>query len=131
MDLAPWYAQGRWVGLLDLIDGLPSASRLNEAIVNDPEAAEHLAAQRLASKGKGGDWSPSVHEFTLEHHMLREVISQLTSLRQVMIAANGGKPKPEKPFPAPVTGIDRAIERMEREWTEDILGQFGFDSTDM
>ncbi|KUM34533.1 hypothetical protein AR689_10340 [Arthrobacter sp. EpRS71] len=127
VDLAEWYANGRWVALLDFIDGLPSACRLNEAIVNDKEYAAHIASQ---PKPKG-EWAPRVSEFDLNAHLLREILHAVKSLRQTSIAVAGGKPSDEAPFPGPRTEIDRALADLDRQWTEDFIGQFGFDATDI
>jgi len=127
VDLAEYYAAGRWVALLDFIDGLPSACRLNEAIVNDKEAAAQIAAMPKPDE----EWAPSVSEYDLTAHLLREILHSIKSLRQVSVAAAGGKPGAEKPFPAPRTEIDRAIAALEREWAESFVGKFGFDANDI
>lgn len=131
MDLAQWYADGRWIGLLELIDNLPTACRLNEAIANDPDTAAHLAEMRLARPDDAEPWSPKISEFDLNVTMLREILHAIKGLRQVSIAAAGGKPGDEKPFPAPYTEIDRAIAAAERDWAELFVQQFGFDSNDI
>ena len=79
MDLAEWYAAGRWVGLLDYIDGLPTACRLNEAIVNDPEAALVIANMPRPDT----EWSPRVAEFDLNAHLLREILHAVKSNGQI------------------------------------------------
>lgn len=127
MDLAEWYAAGRWVGLLELIEGLPTASRLNEAIVNDPEAAAVIANMPKSSN----EWSPRVSEFNLTVQVLREILHAVKSNGQIAIASAGGKPGELKPFPAPVTEVERAIAAVERQWAESFVGQFGFDATDI
>ena len=127
MDLAEWYAAGRWVGLLDLIDGLPAACRLNEARVNDPEEAKFIASLPTPE----GEWSPRVSEFKLDHHMYRAMISELKQIKQSIVASAGGKPAQEKPFPTPRTAIDEAIAQAEREWSEDFVAQFGFEASDI
>ncbi|SDK79062.1 hypothetical protein [Arthrobacter sp. ok362] len=127
MDLAEWYAGRRWVALLELIDNLPTACRLNEAIANDPEAAAALAAAPRSED----PWSPRVSEFDLTATMLREILHAIKALKQVSIAAAGGKPGEEKPFPAPFTEIDRAIAAAERSWAEAFVGQFGFSPDDI
>lgn len=127
VDLAEWYANGRWVGLLDLIDGLPSACRLNEAIVNDKEYAAHIASLPKSPN----EWAPRVAEFDLNAHLLREILHALKGLKQVTVAAAGTKPGEEKPFPGPRTEIERAIEDADRQWAESFVGQFGFASTDI
>ncbi|GAA3405062.1 hypothetical protein [Pseudarthrobacter polychromogenes] len=127
MDLAEWYAAGRWVGLLDLIDGLPAASRLNEAIVNDPEAAAVIAKMPKPST----PWSPRVAEFDLKAHLLRELLHAVQHNGQIAIGAAGGRPGEVKPFPVPRTEVDRAIAALERQWAESFVTQFGFDATDI
>lgn len=128
MDLSEWLENGRVRALLDVIDQLPSASRLYEAMVNDPAEAATLAKARL-NAGDSEEWSPRVSEFDLTAHMLRELIHETRMMRAVLIQANGGKPGELKPFPAPRTEIDAAVERLEREWTEDFLGKLGFDKS--
>jgi len=127
VDLAEWYADGRWTGLLDLIDMLPAACRLNEARVNDPEEARYIASLPTPE----GEWSPRVSEFKLDHHMWRVMISELKQIKQNIVASAGGKPSQEKPFPAPRTAIDAALEAAEREWAENFVGQFGFGAEDI
>lgn len=127
VDLAEWYANGRWVALLDLIDGLPSACRFNEAIVNDKEYAAQIAAMPKSDS----EWTPRVAEFDLNAHILREILHALKGLKQVTVAAAGSRPGEEKPFPAPKTELDRAIEEADRLWAESFVGQFGFDATDI
>lgn len=127
MDLAEWYAGKRWVALLDLIDGLPGACRLNEAIVNDPETAAIMAAQPKSDS----EWAPSFAEFDLNAHLLRDILHQLKHNGQIALSAAGGRPGDVKPFPAPRTEIDRAIADLDRRWAEDFAGQFGFDATDI
>lgn len=128
MDLSAWLENGRVRALLELVDQLPAASRLYEAMVNDPEEADRLAQARLGAS-ESSEWSPRVSEFDLTAHMLRELIHETRMMRAVLIQANGGKSGELKPFPAPRTAIDDAVERLEREWTVDFLGKFGFDES--
>lgn len=127
MDLAEWYAAGRWVALLEYIDMLPSASRLNEAISNDPERARELASQPVSTE----KWTPRVSEYGLMAIMGREVLAELSALRGTLVAVNGGTPKQSKPFPAPVTEIDRARAALETEFVEELAGLFGFTPDDL
>lgn len=131
MDLAEWYVAGRWVGLLELIDNLPTACRLNEAIANDPEAARELAALQMNRPDDADPYSPRVSEFDLNATISREILHTLKGLSAIMIAANGGKPGEQKPFPAPMTEIDRAMEALSRSWTEEFVQQFGFSAEDI
>jgi hypothetical protein len=127
VDLAEWYAAGRWVALLDYIDGLPSACRLNEAIVNDPEAAAAIAAQPRSDS----EWAPAFAEFDINAHLLRALLHAVQSNGQIAMSAAGGNPGEIKPFPSPRTEIDRAIAKLDRQWAESFAGQFGFDAADI
>lgn len=127
VDLAEWYAAGRWVALLDYIDMLPTACRLNEAIVNDKETAAELARGGRPE----GDWAPRVAEFDLNAHLLREVLHELKQVKQNTLSAAGGKPGPEKPFPAPRTEFEKALAAVEREWAVSFAAQFGFTAEDI
>lgn len=130
MDLADWYAAGRWVGLLELIDGLPTACRLNEAVANDPESAKYLAEMSL-SRDESDTWSPRLSEYDLHATIQREILHAIKSLASITIAAAGSKPGEQAPFPAPVTEIDRAMEAMSRNWTEEFVQKFGFSAEDI
>jgi hypothetical protein len=127
VDLAEWYAAGRWVALLEYIDMLPSACRLNEARVNDKEEAALLAALPKPER----EWAPGVAEFDLHAHILRDVVNEIRSLIAVTLAVAGNKPGEVKPFPAPFTEIDRAIQAAERNWAESFVSQYGFDAADI
>jgi hypothetical protein len=132
VDLAEWYAGKRWVALLELIDMLPAASRLNEAIANDPETAAHLAKLRLQeSEGDKPDWSPRVAEYDLHAMLMREMIQRLDGIYQAAVAQTGNKPPQIPAFPTPKTAIDKAVAAAEREWTEAFVQQFGFSPDDI
>ena len=132
MDLAEWFAAKRWVALLELIDGLPTACRLNEAVANDPETAAYLAElRRNTPEDEGDSWAPKLSEYDLHATLMREMLHEIKGLRQVSIAAAGGKPGDARPFPGPRTAIDRALADAERRWTEEFVTQFGFAPDDI
>jgi hypothetical protein len=106
---------------------LPSACRLNEAIVNDPDTAAAIAAQPKSDS----EWAPSFSEFDLHAHLLRALLHAVQNNGQIALSAAGGKPGDIKPFPAPRTEIDRAIAAADREWAESFAAQLGFDATDI
>ena len=95
--------------------------------MNDKEATEQIAAMPKPDE----EWAPSVSEYDLQAHLLREILQANKALIQVTIAAAGGKPGSDKPFPAPRTEIDRAIAALERDWAESFVGKFGFDAADI
>lgn len=131
MDLRAWLTENRVVDLLDLIDQLPAACRLNEAIAQDDEAADQLVALTDGSKSKDGpSWSPRVAEFDLTNMILVSLVNEVKMLRQSGVALAGGKPKKEPPFPAPKTAIDRARERQDLNLFHSFQSKFGFGRTE-
>lgn len=130
MDLAEWYTAGRWVGLLELIDMLPAACRLNEAVANDPEAAAALAAMH-AGDGERESWAPRTSEWDLHASILGQIADGIQTLTAITLKVNGGNPGDVKPFPTPRTKIQEAMQQAEREWAEGFIEQFGFSREDL
>lgn len=121
------YAAGRYTALLDYIDMLPGACRLNEAIANDPELAEIMAAQPTPSE----PWTPRVQDWGLTNMLLAQAVNGLTMLQNTQIAiATQKKPAEFKPFPTPRTAVDRAKEAHEKQFVTDVLGLLGFEPGD-
>lgn len=127
VDLAEWYAAGRWVALLDFIDMLPSACRLNEAISNDPAQAKLIAAAPKPSD----PWSPRVSEFDLNAMLQQQILHAILALKQTTIALKGQHPGEVTPFPSPRTAIDKALENMERAAAVQLVEMFGFSASDI
>lgn len=122
VDLARWWAERRWVALLELIDQLPHASRFMEAVANDPEQADAIAEARSGESEQ--EWSPRLAEFDLHARLQRDIIQALMGVQAAVIAAAGQKPPQQKPYPVPVTEIDRAVERANQRWAESIIDIF-------
>jgi hypothetical protein len=110
-----------------MIDQLPPANRLNEAIANDPEWAELIASQ----PDPKGDWHPAISEFGIVPKLLREVLGGINHLQETLVAVNGGTPKPHKAFPVPYTEIDRIRDAQDKQFIVDIAGLFGFGPEDL
>lgn len=108
MDLAQWLHDGRVVALLEIIDDLPAASRLHEAIASDPEQAR-LMAEHLATEPDMGDWHPRQSQFPL-------VAELLAAIYDVLVAANSSSDgPPPKPFPRPVALAGEMAARLRDE----------------
>lgn len=121
MDLAEWWQQRRWKALLELIDELPAASRLNEAIQNDPEQARLIAK---TPQGDGEDWSPRVRDYDLTAMLLREIREMLAALFRIEhVAATGKQAATIKALPAPYTEVDRQRAAETREWAESLIAR--------
>ena len=109
--------------LLDLIDELPSASRLREAILNDPEEAELIAAMPEPEE----DWAPRVSEWTLPIALQYDQRSLLVAILQTLqMTATGKRAKPIQPLPTPRTAVEaaKAAARMAR--MDDLKYAFGY-----
>lgn len=116
-------AEERWEALEDYIGQLPTASRFHEAYMNDPEIAEMLAGQE-ASEQK---WHPRLSEFDLHATLQREILEVMKGVRSAIVVGNGGRPGTNKPFPGPVTEVDRVRKRQDDQFLEDIMTLAGFD----
>lgn len=120
--------------MLELIEELPSASRFNEAIQNDPEQAELIARAREEQQQdpdyEPEPWSPRLADYDLHASLLRDVIQGILGLRAAVIASAGGKPGTVPMYPTPVTEVDKATARLERAWAQGVLSRFGFDAGD-
>ena len=101
------YRARRWRYLLDLIDGLPAASRTRAAMLTDPRVAEEYL-RSPAARRRGESWAPDLTEWSLVPQLLAAIIDRLDEQRAVSIAATGNKPKKGKPFPRPRTAMDDA-----------------------
>lgn len=133
MDLARWWRDRRWLGLLELIDQLQARTdtRLNEAILNDPVQAALIAARAEDEGEPAGAWSPPVAAYDLHAMMLREVVQTLYAVRAAVLVAGNRKPGKMPEFPTPVTEVDRARARLERVWVDTTLTRWGFDPSDL
>jgi hypothetical protein len=125
VDLAEWYAAGRWVGLLDLIDQLPTASRLNGARLNDPEEALRIAQLPKSTE----EWAPLVSEYDATFKILARMADTLSAISQQIVGASGGKPSTPKQVPTPRTEVERLSAELEREAGLALAARFGIDES--
>src|SRR5690625_4327569 len=137
VDLSTWWRERRFRALLELIDQLPSASRLNEAIQNDPEQAEiialHIEEQKRKAAETGAEqspWSPRVAEYDLHANLLRDLSHATLGLRAAVIASDRGEPGQTPDYPAPLAAAATGTARLERAWAHSVLERFGFDPED-
>lgn len=112
------WRERRWVALIDYINGLPSASRLSAAVLNDPEMAAELAFQEPT-----GRWSPPVNEWDLDTVLLAEVLDRLGEVVAATASLGGAKPKRRKPFPRPETEVDRVRRRVQQDAVNDLISE--------
>lgn len=127
VDLAAWWQEKRWAALLDFIDGLPGASRLNEAMANDHELAAILALEPDPTE----PWAPRASEYGLTEMILSQIVDGIKALQHTSIAVAGGKPGEMKPFPGPRTAVDLRRAANERQALENAAALFGFDPADL
>lgn len=121
-----WLARRRYRGLVQLIHQLPAASRLNEAVQNDPEEARRIA-QGVFDLGDEAQqtWSPPLREYDLVATLLRDVRNAISDMHESLVKSNGGKGKIPH-FPGPETEVQRALRNIEQEWSSGVLGRYGF-----
>jgi hypothetical protein len=93
---------------LDYVEHLPRTSAYHSAIADD----EELAVQML-DKDAPSTSTPRLAEFSPEVQVLAEVRDLLASLIGVQIARAGKKPKKIKPYPRPVSAIERVRKRQQ------------------
>ncbi|MHA7210791.1 hypothetical protein [Arthrobacter sp. MDT1-65] len=127
MDLAEWYVAGRWVGLLELIDCLPTACRLNEARLNDPVEALRIAQMPRSVE----QWAPLVSEYDVSVKLMARMADTLAVISQQLVKSNGGKPTAPKPIPVPRTAVEQATKFIERQEAVELASRFGFDADDL
>lgn len=116
MDLAAWWQARRWVGLLELIDQLPTSSRLQEAIQDDPEHALLIALEREEKSDEDRrPWAPRLSEFDLHAMQMNTLIQEVVNLRAAVVRHRKRVPPV---FPWPVTEVDRMAARLEAQWAD-------------
>jgi len=121
LDLEVLYRSRRWRYLLSLIDELPEASRVRQAMLDDPEVAEAILD---ADGGTDAEWHPPISEYGLAEQYLAQIIDGLAALNQAVVALGGGKPERPKATPRPRTQIDVVRERRSAETQADIIRLF-------
>lgn len=89
--------------VLDYVEHLPRTSAYHSAIADDDDLAAQLIDEDMPSSS-----SPRLSEFSPEVQALAEIRDLLASLIGVQIARAGKKPKKIKPYPRPVSAIERA-----------------------
>lgn len=107
LDLATEWRSRRWRRLLNIIDHLPRDSAYFEAVADDDELAERVAANPPKEQGprrRMTDWSPTVE-------LLSAILDRLAELTQTVAALGGAKPRKVPRAPHPVTAVDRARTR--------------------
>lgn len=130
VDIAELVAAGRWQAALDYVDGLPAASRLNEAIANDPV----LAAQIVAAQDDDAEkveWAPRVSEFGLVEMLLSQILDAVRGDTATAVSISGNKPAEVKPTPTPKTEIAKALAAKEKAKGMELGLLLGFSEEDL
>ena len=107
--LLPLWQQRRWRHLLNLIDGLPRHSAFVEALCDDDDLAENLAARDTPAGGERG--GTPLSQFSPELEMATNIFDRLGELIQAVTAAAGARPPKIRPYPRPRTAADRVRRR--------------------
>lgn len=94
--------------VLDYLEHLPRTSAYHSAVAQDEELAAKLADKPLPEPGP-----PPLTEFGPDVQVLAELRDITAALLAVTLKANGGKPQKPKPYPRPVTAVQR-VRRKQR-----------------
>lgn len=117
-----WWRERRWRSLLDLIDGLPNASRLTDALMNDPVSAEEIALL----PEKGGKWHPQVRDYDTTAILLSRLLVATQEVSRVLAAVHSGKkPGRGEPMPAPLTAVDAIRRDLLERAAHDLIRELG------
>ncbi|TDD97646.1 hypothetical protein [Actinomadura rubrisoli] len=93
--------------ILDFLQHLPSTSAYSAALAEDEDLAKELLDEPDRAPSP-----PRLTEFGPEVQALAEVRDLLASVLAVLVKANGGKPQKPKPYPRPVTALQKLKRRM-------------------
>ncbi|MGQ3382980.1 hypothetical protein [Glutamicibacter sp. TV12E] len=111
--------------MLRLIDGLPSASRFQAAILKDPEIARILVEQDT-----GGEYAPPLEEYDAHLVALSAIHDRLGDVAQAVLSSipvDKGKSTPKyrgKPYARPHTAVEDIREEMAREAGQMLINWF-------
>lgn len=112
LDLADEWKSRRWRRLLNMIDNLPRDSFMQEAMADDEALAEHmLAGAPPTEKPPARRWS----EYGIQVELLAGIYDRLAEVPNAIAAANGAKPRKIKPYPRPVTAMERVRDRRAKQ----------------
>jgi hypothetical protein len=121
LDLLDFF-RGRhsWRKLRLLLDRLPGTSAYREALLNDPEFAEYVAAQPEID---GPPPRPALSEYDPTRAALDDIFDRLGEVVAAVYIAAGGKAKPPPARLRPVTEVDRVRGRRERAAHDDLVAE--------
>lgn len=105
------------VALLDVIDALPAHSRFHQAVVNDPEQADLIAA-RMVTAPPPAPWRPEQAVWTPE-------LEILATICDVLVAANTGEGETPAPYPRPQSLVADRVQALKDssfdEYLDDLM----------
>lgn len=102
--------------VLDFLRHLPSTSAYSAALAEDEDLAKELLDEPETPPRP-----PRLTEFGPEVQALAEVRDLLAAVLTVLVKANGGKPQRPKPYPRPVTALQRLKTRMRYSRHRDLV----------
>lgn len=103
-----------------LLNRMPGQSAYREALLNDPEVAEEIAA---TTSTDGPPARPAWSTYTPERAALDNVVDRLAEVATAVAVAGGIKPPKYQHQPRPVTEVDRARLRREKQAHEDLVDE--------
>lgn len=88
-------------------------------MLNDPEVAAQIAAQ----SSDGPPTPPAWSEYTPERAALDNILDRLGDVVAAVIGAAGAKPPKIRPATRPITEVDRARLRREKQAHDDLVAE--------
>lgn len=126
VSLAVLIAERRLVELAELLGQLPQASRFWAAMSDDDDYAERIAeGEQFADGDEPPSWAPAYRDYTALYQLVTKVHEAIDVVSYNVAASGGIKPKKPKPFPRPVTAIERARSKADRDMANGLLAKFG------
>lgn len=102
--------------ILDFLEHLPSTSAYNAAVAEDEDLAREMLDQPEPPAR-----APRLTEFGPDVRVLAEIRDLQASILAVLIKANGGKPQKTKPYPRPVTAMQKLRQKIRYSRHKDLV----------
>jgi hypothetical protein len=102
--------------VLDYLEHLPRTSAYHSAIAEDEELATELA--KLPEQKPS---PPRLAEFSPELQALAEIRDLLATLINVQIARAGKRPSKVKPYPRPISAVERIRKRQQYQTHQSLV----------
>lgn len=91
--------------------------------MGDEDAAEYLLRSRPEAFNQDGPSRPDLVDMTFTNQLLMRAIDELKAQNARLDAIGGVKPDPVRPMLRPLTGVEKARQRMEHQHIQALIGE--------